>query len=132
MFIRWLSPFPGPWRAPEEKLDIAQDEKIDVYNVALVLWLIRAVRNDRAGTTEPYNYKGIHDPYDIDKRVIAGERPDIGLMSDYPKDMIDLIIQGWAADPKMRPTASEMVKRIKDIIQLYDKEQLDAGKVSSF
>ena len=98
--------------APEEdNPDEIYDEKIDIYHVAFVLWQLRARR-------EPFD-----DLNAIGRRVIAGERPDIGLMNDYPQEMTNLIVEAWDGDPTKRPSASDLVKRIEAILQTYDDKE---------
>ena len=98
----------GKWHAPEEKQRHFVDEKIDLYGAALLLWSLRA-------RTEPFHQYNTTDTT-FDQFVIAGERPSRERMSDYPPDLQQLIIRAWASDPNQRPSASEMVNRMEQLI----------------
>jgi len=108
--------------APERMLgNEFVNESGDIYSVALVLWSLLA-------REMPYkDIYGIIDDSDVKARIIAGERPPLALISDYPQAMKDLIIESWDSNPSKRPKASEMVKRMEDIIWNY-KSSSDGSK----
>lgn len=102
------------YQAPECVLDENEkDEKADIYGVALILWSLRS---------RELPYKSLEKrPYKLiaggQKRIIAGERPDLTLVSDYPQEMKDLIVEAWDSDPSKRPSAEDLVKRMEDIVK---------------
>lgn len=55
------------------------------------------------------------DKQDCFAMILAGERPVLDLMSAYSREMQDLIVEAWDEDPRKRPTASDMVKRIENM-----------------
>ncbi|GMF52635.1 unnamed protein product [Phytophthora fragariaefolia] len=100
----------GKWRAPEEYQFMPLDEKLDIYSLSVVMWAMRA-------REKPFSSLEREQVYD---QVPTGARPSLGAMSDYPQQMQDLIIRGWDADPKKRPTATEMAEEIDRILESYE------------
>ncbi len=101
----------GKWRAPEEYADSSSlDEKLDIYSLCMVLWTLRS----REPPFEEYERE------DVYKGVVEDNlRPSVDAMADYPPKMQELIVRGWDADPKKRPSAAEMVREIEQIIAEY-------------
>ena len=51
---------------------------------------------------------------------MGGElRPSMDLVSKYPQEMRDLIVEAWDSDPRKRPTAADMVTRMQSIVKKY-------------
>ena len=93
------------------------DEKTDVYQVALILWALRSRESPYKNMERSENEK-ILVPGGRE-RIIAGERPDLALMSDYPSELKELIVEAWDTDPLKRPPAANMVKRMEGIVLKY-------------
>ncbi len=119
------------WLSPEE-LDIGDDssdsdtpdqptqraalddEKCDVYSFAMTVWEIISRKLPWDGKAPTY----------IQKKVLAGKRPkyDQALLEPmYGKKLLALMQNGWAQDPKDRPTFSGIVAGIASF------ERDDAG-----
>ncbi|ETK93468.1 TKL protein kinase [Phytophthora nicotianae] len=100
----------GKWRSPEEYQHRQLDEKLDIYSLSLVMWAMRA-------RVKPFRMLEREEVY---AKVPTGVRPPLEAMSDYPKQMQDLIVRGWDTDPKKRPTAAEMADEIDRILKVYE------------
>ena len=103
-----------PCSAPEKKMSRNNvNESSDIYEVALVLWALLA------GEVPYQHLKELDDYSAVNERILAGERPDLSLISAYPQEMRALIVEAWDGDPKKRPTASELAIRMEDIVEKY-------------
>ena len=98
----------GIFDSPERlSLNDNLDEKTDIYRVALTLWSLLSRES-------PYKKQK-----DFKHSVIAGERPSLDLVSGYPQEMKDLIVEAWDSDPQKRPSATEMAKRMRVIVKQF-------------
>ena len=98
----------GIFDSPERlSLNDNLDEKTDIYRVALTLWSLLSRES-------PYKRQK-----DFKHSVIAGERPSLDLVSGYPQEMKDLIVQAWDSEPQKRPSASEMAERMRVIVKQF-------------
>ncbi len=105
----------GKWRSPEEydPTNSALTEKIDIYSTSLVLWSLRARKRPFGDLEKKQVYEKVRSPYNW--------RPKRSDMQDFPLEMQDLIIQAWDPEPSKRPSAKEMVERIEQIIDKYNR-----------
>lgn len=101
----------GKWRSPQEYADESLDERLDIYSLSMLLWTLRS-------REPPFEDVERDDVY---RDVVAKSiRPKVEMMSDFPKAMQDLIMEGWDQDPYKRPTAAQMVVRIQKILDDYN------------
>ena len=102
---------PSIFHSPERlALNDNLDEKDDIYRVALALWSLLSRRLPYIKKIKRDNFKDL---------VVGGERPSMDLVSEYPQEMKDLIVEAWDSDPRKRPTAADMVTRMQSIVKKY-------------
>jgi len=99
----------GYWRAPEEySPGHALDEKLDIYSTSLIFWGLLSRR-------QPYN--DIWEEENMKAFVLKGGRPKI--KSHWNKEFVQLIQDMWAQRPEDRPTATEVVQRLTNMLENY-------------
>ncbi|CAJ0883402.1 5382_t:CDS:2, partial [Entrophospora sp. SA101] len=118
-----------PYLAPEILHGEPFTFESDVYAFGIIMWQI-------LHQEKPLRYRA-HDQ-NLAKDICLGLRPKI--ISSLPRTLINLIIRCWDADPKKRPTSTELfddhfevifknyVKLDNDLCNyLLDHEELDDG-----
>mmetsp|Transcript_19734 Transcript_19734/g.35757 ORF Transcript_19734/g.35757 Transcript_19734/m.35757 type:complete len:345 (-) Transcript_19734:80-1114(-) len=82
------------WMAPEMFVSPFYNEKVDVYSFSLVLFEV---------ICEEQPFEDV-DPNNLQKIVRKGQRPDMeAVPPDCPKQLSDLMVEGWAGEPNDRP-----------------------------
>eukprot|EP01006_Ploeotia_vitrea_P054087 TRINITY_DN67848_c7_g3_i1.p1 TRINITY_DN67848_c7_g3~~TRINITY_DN67848_c7_g3_i1.p1 ORF type:complete len:502 (-),score=3.39 TRINITY_DN67848_c7_g3_i1:477-1982(-) len=101
------------WMAPECLRGDAFTEKSDVYSYGVVLWeiLTRCVPWPDKEMAQLVGLVGF--------RNATLEIPS-DIAPECPKEMISIMKQCWAADPEKRPTFTEIVGQLEDVVDGMD------------
>ncbi|KAI0219135.1 hypothetical protein L0F63_002217 [Massospora cicadina] len=100
------------WQAPEVWAKRpSYTEKVDVYAVGLIFWEILQ------WGAEPYPYWDIPEPDLV--AVVGGRRrrPSLTNLSNYPRELITLVVRMWDHDPAKRPSMGVV---IEELVQYLD------------
>ncbi|KAF8724846.1 hypothetical protein AX14_008564 [Amanita brunnescens Koide BX004] len=107
------------WQAPELwHAHPKYNHKVDVFSCALVYWEMLQWHQPKATRKYPWEGMNEHAIYDIvgTKR----QRPSVaGLRKQWCSEMIDMIERMWIHDPQDRPTMSEVVQTLEDLVAKY-------------
>ncbi|KAF4576652.1 hypothetical protein EYR40_000899 [Pleurotus pulmonarius] len=105
------------WQAPELwTAHPKYNHKVDVFSCAMVYW--ETLQWHLPNKKFPWEGMNEHAIYDIvgAKR----QRPSIsGLRKQWCPEIVDLIEHMWAHEHQDRPTMSEVVERLEELIQMY-------------
>eukprot|EP01084_Bolivina_argentea_P110870 197912_1 len=94
----------GPWRAPEEYLTEWLDEKIDVYSLGMVFWVMMTRHLPNMQHENSSQWKA---------DIISGVRPT--LYKNWHPGFRDLLKSMWAPEPADRPDAATVVQHLEGI-----------------
>ncbi|OQS06686.1 kinase [Thraustotheca clavata] len=97
----------GLYRSPEEYMQLPLSEKADIFSLAHVFWALQARDKPFAGLSREEVYE----------QVPLGLRPDYEPLMKYPTTLRALINEMWAINPEERPSAQDIVSRLKDILE---------------
>ena len=97
------SVLPIRWMPPEAILYCKFSTQSDVWSFGIVLWEIFA------GGAQPYYTLSNEEVVDYVKK-----RNVLRCPSGCPSELYDLMVNCWTADPKKRPTASEVHTRLEN------------------
>ncbi|KDQ33383.1 hypothetical protein PLEOSDRAFT_1030871, partial [Pleurotus ostreatus PC15] len=105
------------WQAPELwTAHPKYNHKVDVFSCAMVYW--ETLQWHLPNKKFPWEGMNEHAIYDIvgAKR----QRPSIsGLRKQWCPEIVDLIEHMWAHEHQDRPTMSQVVERLEELIQMY-------------
>ncbi|KAF9500565.1 kinase-like protein, partial [Pleurotus eryngii] len=105
------------WQAPELwTAHPKYNHKVDVFSCAMVYW--ETLQWHLPNKKFPWEGMNEHAIYDIvgAKR----QRPSIsGLRKQWCPEILDLIEHMWAHEHQDRPTMSQVVERLEELIQMY-------------
>ena len=79
--------------------------KVDVFAATLVIYQVFAQLNVAS------QFQNEADAYNFAQRVCNGHRPQ--MPKKFPKPLIDLLAAGWAERPEDRPTAAQLLARLR-------------------
>ena len=92
------------WMSPEVLSNAPYTDKSDIYSLALIIWEVLM--------QEPF-FEELKFNYQIEIQVVNDNyRPP--LIRGIPEKTRELITECWSPHPEDRPSASEIVKRLKD------------------
>lgn len=92
------------WMSPEVLSNAPYTDKSDVYSLGLIVWEVLM--------QQPF-FEELKFNSQIEIQVVNHNyRPP--LPSEISEKTRELIIECWSANPEERPTALEIVKRLKD------------------
>eukprot|EP01130_Rhizamoeba_saxonica_P018711 TRINITY_DN9458_c0_g1_i1.p1 TRINITY_DN9458_c0_g1~~TRINITY_DN9458_c0_g1_i1.p1 ORF type:complete len:563 (-),score=114.55 TRINITY_DN9458_c0_g1_i1:36-1697(-) len=96
------------WMAPEALSGDKHDEKVDIFSWALIAWQILT------GETMPYKKYWLSDSFEelFQGKCVNQERPIIP--ESTSSLLANIIISAWNANPRKRPSASELCDRIDE------------------
>eukprot|EP00978_Attheya_sp_CCMP212_P016409 scaffold42990_cov56-Attheya_sp.AAC.6 len=134
-FIRWnvkedkpcgfsVGNNPGNFRAPEEYAYDLESEKVDIYSMGNIFYLM---------LTKKWPFQGVKDK-EIYKKVQAGERPKFPkriLESKEPTDIVILkaIVMCWVQNPEKRATAREVSDFLnKELERIFPEDAEDSAE----
>ncbi|KAJ1673621.1 hypothetical protein EV182_004875, partial [Spiromyces aspiralis] len=109
------------WQAPEFWTSHpSYTEKVDVYACGLIFWEILQ------WGAEPYPYHDMteHQLYSKGKFSLLciypfrdeEYRPPLAKLQKYPSELLDLIQEMWAQEPRNRPPMTQVVERLLDYL----------------
>lgn len=108
---RWMAPeiFRGRKESakPNSKLPDFYSPKADVYSFAITCYEI---------LTGETPYRGLKSHKTISDFVLSGGRPK--LPDKLPKDLNNLVVQCWDADPSIRPSFNDICRNIQHLLTL--------------
>ena len=90
-----------PYIAPEIFKGAKFSKASDVYSMSMVMWEL---------TTGCKPFANIENDANLIYKIIDGERPEI--TNDTPEDFANLMKKCWNSNPKKRPSAKEICKRL--------------------
>ena len=107
----------SPSVPPSVYFGAAFTPKADIYSMAVIMWEV-VVRTVTKEYTQPYaEYPQIIFPFQIVIQTAKNNlRPTIPETS--PPALTALIEQGWAKEPETRPTAQEMLERVRLLMKV--------------
>ena len=103
------------WRAlyqsPEEHLKSAQSEKIDIFTLGLVLWVILTGRDPYRGMDQSER----RDFVSSGKTLFNVSSPAVELASEHPYEaaIVAAISKCWTFKPQERPSAKDILERLR-------------------
>lgn len=107
------------WMAPEVFTQSNYDEMVDVYSFAMIMFeiLCREI---------PFEEE---EPASVGRLILAGQRPDLeAVPPDCPPVLRDLMIRGWAQEPKARPVFRDVVAEMEPLKRdLWPSDWLGTG-----
>lgn len=108
------------WISPEMILREEWSEKSDIYAFGLILWQMLSGKL-------PYLGEQFISPIDLLHKVGSGLRPKLSDISHADESLKDIVTQCWDEDPKKRPTAMQILDRLrgndaKDMFKSVDKD----------
>jgi len=103
-----------PYVAPEIFQGQKYTKASDIYSLGMIMWELMTGRR-------PFWDKD-HDT-ELIIRIYDGLRPPI--VTNAPKSYIELMQECWNLDPKKRPTAADMLKKIEDICRIELENKMD-------
>ncbi|KAG7085867.1 hypothetical protein E1B28_003400 [Marasmius oreades] len=106
---------PTPWCAPEVLVEGSISQKSDIYAYGCVCHEIFAGRTPFHNLSEDELYHAI---------VFQNQLPERPLEVDAPM-LWELMEQCWSTDPSSRPTASDMVKSLQEMVSLFNSQNDD-------
>ncbi|TFK30184.1 hypothetical protein FA15DRAFT_663566 [Coprinopsis marcescibilis] len=105
------------WQAPELwTAHPKYNHKVDVFSCAMVYWemLQWHIQNKK------FPWEGMNEHAIYEQVGAKKHRPSIiGLRKQWCPELIDLIETMWAQDPQDRPTMSEVVETLEDLVKKY-------------
>lgn len=93
--------------------------KADVFSMAIIVWEV-VVRTVTREYSQPYSeYPQIIFPFQIVIQTAKNNlRPTIP--EGTPASLVALIETGWDKDPEKRPTAQEMLDKVRAMVKEYE------------
>jgi len=101
------------YMAPEvmianDRGEFSYNEKVDIYSAACLVWYMVMGKRPLGGLPVETMMSG----------VTRGLRPDLfAFERKVGADVSKLVSEGWAGDPTLRPSAEQMVGRVKEMRQ---------------
>merc|ERR1711988_1069733 len=109
------------WLAPEILEKKNYDQTSDIYSVGVILYELLSGKD----------YMGhIRFGYEIEERVISGERPPLDPYP-APKGYKELLQECWSSDVGGRPTARNVCSRLTSMFSSLNTQELDLGAQKS-
>jgi len=111
------------WRAlyqsPEEHLKSAQSEKIDIFTLGLVLWVILTGRDPYRGMDQSER----RDFVSSGKTLFNVSSPAVELASEHPYEaaIVAAISKCWTFKPQERPSAKDILSILRNAHAKYSK-----------
>eukprot|EP00752_Nemacystus_decipiens_P012811 g11346.t1 len=96
------------YAAPEVSMALPHGDRADVYSWALLAWSVASGRTPFEGIGRSAFYSRV---------VVGGERPVLD--DSWPKEFQELLKDCWNGDPSRRPDMTEVVIRMKALLQAY-------------
>eukprot|EP01089_Gocevia_fonbrunei_P014277 TRINITY_DN3876_c0_g1_i1.p1 TRINITY_DN3876_c0_g1~~TRINITY_DN3876_c0_g1_i1.p1 ORF type:complete len:497 (+),score=74.25 TRINITY_DN3876_c0_g1_i1:52-1491(+) len=119
-----LAKFRGTYAyaAPETFYGTKYSTKSDVYSFGIILWEL-VMRNMHGSHHRPYSeYSWLKFDFQIIIQTSKkGLRPT--LPSECPEPLKQLIIESWDEDPAKRPEFVDILQRLEELTNLYQKER---------
>ena len=110
------------YMAPEVVLRKKYNEKVDVYSFGVLLWQM---------ARDQVPFRGLNKENFIREVVVGGFRPKID--KSWPKAFSGMVERCWDADPYKRPSFSQIIEILKDLIrQDLEKNTPSGGRSSGF
>ncbi|OSD08386.1 hypothetical protein PYCCODRAFT_1356579 [Trametes coccinea BRFM310] len=105
------------WQAPELWHPHPKyNHKVDVFSCAMVYWEILQWHNPN----KKYPWEGMNEHAIYDAVGAKKQRPSVsGLRKLWCPEIVDLVERMWQQDPQDRPTMSEVVHELEQLVRKY-------------
>ncbi|PPQ73594.1 hypothetical protein CVT26_010492 [Gymnopilus dilepis] len=105
------------WQAPELwTAHPKYNHKVDVFSCAMVYWEMLQWHQQ----TKKFPWEGMNEHAIYEVVGAKRQRPSVsGLRKQWCPEVVDLIERMWAHEPQDRPTMSEVVSTLEDLVKLY-------------
>ena len=99
------------YMAPEVALRLPYNEKVDVYSFGIILWQM---------AEDKVPYKGFTKEEFMSQVVKKSYRPPIS--KQWPMEFSNLLRKCWDREPANRPTCSQILETLDQIIQVVSSK----------